>query len=149
PRRAPAWAGGGAPDRCAAANRRSSCDTRYAVGEIAEINGNASQLVRGAFELAQRGRLILRRRRNVLGAGAIPARDLGDAHDAIAQPRELELVIARCDGNPLRALRGFGRRLDDLIERLPRRLGDCFDIGDEGWGALHLGRYAVARVTDA
>ena len=77
---------GGAPDRCAAACCRRSCDARDAVRQIAEIDGDTAQLVRRALELAQCRGLILRRRRHVLRTGAVASRDLGDAHHAVAQP---------------------------------------------------------------
>src|SRR5687767_526094 len=69
--------------------------------QLAQVDGHGAQLVRRTLQLAQRGRLLASRGGHRLRALTIALRDLGNARDALAQPAELELLLAGRAGDAL------------------------------------------------
>ena len=93
-------------------------DARDPARKLAEGRCDFAELVRSAFELAERSGLICRRSRDVLRPFTIPARYLCDARDALAETPNLGLLHARRVGDANPGWRHIVNETRKLVERV-------------------------------
>src|SRR5882762_7166645 len=132
--------------RCAArsprllprATKARSIDVGEPARQVTQHRGHLFQVPGRALEVGEPLGRLNRARRYVVGFDAVLARNGRHGVDALAQPRERQILLAGGRGDAARVRGGFRRGRDDRVERFERRRRKLLDAADVDLAAAHL-----------